>query len=55
MSVKQRQLALSAGNRDADPAGALQRVMWDNHQVMHRGRPFPAHEVRDVRRQQYAS
>jgi len=25
-------------------------VMWDNRQVMHRGRPFPAHEVRDVRR-----
>jgi alpha-ketoglutarate-dependent 2,4-dichlorophenoxyacetate dioxygenase len=25
-------------------------VMWDNRQVMHRGRPFPAYEVRDVRR-----
>ena len=25
-------------------------VMWDNRQVMHRGRPFPANEVRDVRR-----
>lgn len=25
-------------------------VMWDNRQVMHRGRPFPAHEPRDVRR-----
>jgi alpha-ketoglutarate-dependent 2,4-dichlorophenoxyacetate dioxygenase len=25
-------------------------VMWDNRQTMHRGRPFPAHEVRDVRR-----
>jgi alpha-ketoglutarate-dependent 2,4-dichlorophenoxyacetate dioxygenase len=24
--------------------------MWDNRQVMHRGRPFPAHEVRDVHR-----
>jgi alpha-ketoglutarate-dependent 2,4-dichlorophenoxyacetate dioxygenase len=25
-------------------------VVWDNRQVMHRGRPFPAHEPRDVRR-----
>ncbi len=25
-------------------------VMWDNRQVMHRGRPFPADEPRDVRR-----
>ena len=25
-------------------------VMWDNRRTMHRGRPFPAHEVRDVRR-----
>ena len=25
-------------------------VMWDNRQTMHRGRPFPAPEVRDVRR-----
>src|SRR5215469_13826621 len=25
-------------------------VMWDNRQVMHRGRPFPAQEPRDVRR-----
>ena len=25
-------------------------VMWDNRQTMHRGRPFPAHEARDVRR-----
>jgi alpha-ketoglutarate-dependent 2,4-dichlorophenoxyacetate dioxygenase len=25
-------------------------VMWDNRQTMHRARPFPAHEVRDVRR-----
>jgi len=25
-------------------------VMWDNRQVMHRGRPFPVHEPRDVRR-----
>jgi alpha-ketoglutarate-dependent 2,4-dichlorophenoxyacetate dioxygenase len=25
-------------------------VIWDNRQVMHRGRPFPAHEPRDVRR-----
>jgi alpha-ketoglutarate-dependent 2,4-dichlorophenoxyacetate dioxygenase len=25
-------------------------VMWDNRQVMHRGRAFPAHEPRDVRR-----
>jgi alpha-ketoglutarate-dependent 2,4-dichlorophenoxyacetate dioxygenase len=25
-------------------------VMWDNRQVMHRGRPFPANEPRDVRR-----
>jgi alpha-ketoglutarate-dependent 2,4-dichlorophenoxyacetate dioxygenase len=25
-------------------------VMWDNRQVMHRARPFPAHEPRDVRR-----
>ncbi len=25
-------------------------VMWDNRQTMHRGRPFPAEEVRDVRR-----
>jgi alpha-ketoglutarate-dependent 2,4-dichlorophenoxyacetate dioxygenase len=25
-------------------------VMWDNRQTMHRSRPFPAHEPRDVRR-----
>src|SRR5437667_883649 len=25
-------------------------VMWDNRQVRHRGRPFPAHAPRDVRR-----
>ena len=25
-------------------------VIWDNRQVMHRGRPFPGHEARDVRR-----
>jgi alpha-ketoglutarate-dependent 2,4-dichlorophenoxyacetate dioxygenase len=25
-------------------------VMWDNRQVMHRGRAFPSHEPRDVRR-----
>jgi alpha-ketoglutarate-dependent 2,4-dichlorophenoxyacetate dioxygenase len=25
-------------------------VMWDNRQVMHRARPFPAHEARDMRR-----
>jgi alpha-ketoglutarate-dependent 2,4-dichlorophenoxyacetate dioxygenase len=25
-------------------------VMWDNRQTMHRGRPFPHDEVRDVRR-----
>jgi len=25
-------------------------VMWDNRATMHRGRPFPAHEARDVRR-----
>jgi alpha-ketoglutarate-dependent 2,4-dichlorophenoxyacetate dioxygenase len=25
-------------------------VMWDNRRTMHRGRPFPAHEPRDVRR-----
>ena len=25
-------------------------VMWDNRQTMHRGRPFPPHEARDVRR-----
>jgi len=25
-------------------------VMWDNRQTIHRGRPFPAHEARDVRR-----
>lgn len=25
-------------------------VMWDNRQTMHRGRPFPSHEMRDVRR-----
>jgi alpha-ketoglutarate-dependent 2,4-dichlorophenoxyacetate dioxygenase len=25
-------------------------VMWDNRQVMHRGRPFPMEEARDVRR-----
>ncbi len=25
-------------------------VMWDNRQTMHRGRPFAAHEMRDVRR-----
>src|SRR5918992_2845811 len=25
-------------------------VIWDNRQTMHRGRPFPAGEVRDVRR-----
>ena len=25
-------------------------VMWDNHQTMHHGRPFPPDEARDVRR-----
>ncbi|MBM3344388.1 MAG: TauD/TfdA family dioxygenase [Betaproteobacteria bacterium] len=25
-------------------------VMWDNRQTMHRGRPFPAEQARDVRR-----
>ena len=25
-------------------------IMWDNRQTMHRARPFPAHEARDVRR-----
>ncbi|PYM18721.1 MAG: 2,4-dichlorophenoxyacetate dioxygenase [Candidatus Rokuibacteriota bacterium] len=25
-------------------------VIWDNRRTMHRGRPFPAHEPRDVRR-----
>ena len=25
-------------------------VMWDNRVTMHRARPFPAHEIRDVRR-----
>lgn len=25
-------------------------VMWDNRRTMHRGRPFPSHEPRDVRR-----
>ena len=25
-------------------------VMWDNRQTMHRARPFPAHEKRDMRR-----
>ena len=25
-------------------------IMWDNRQTMHRGRPFPAEEARDVRR-----
>jgi len=25
-------------------------VMWDNRRTMHRGRPFPQHEPRDVRR-----
>ncbi|HEX2825948.1 MAG TPA: TauD/TfdA family dioxygenase [Burkholderiales bacterium] len=25
-------------------------VMWDNRQTMHRGRSYPAHEARDVRR-----
>ena len=25
-------------------------VIWDNRQVMHRARPFPAHEPRDMRR-----
>ena len=25
-------------------------VMWDNRQTMHRARPFPAHEPRDMRR-----
>ena len=25
-------------------------VMWDNRVTMHRGRPFPANEARDVRR-----
>ena len=25
-------------------------VMWDNRRTMHRGRAFPAHEKRDVRR-----
>jgi len=24
--------------------------MWDNRQTMHRGRPFPVGEARDVRR-----
>jgi len=24
--------------------------MWDNRATMHRGRPFPAQEARDVRR-----
>ena len=24
--------------------------MWDNRATMHRGRPFDAHEVRDMRR-----
>jgi alpha-ketoglutarate-dependent 2,4-dichlorophenoxyacetate dioxygenase len=25
-------------------------VIWDNRQTMHRGRPYPSHEARDVRR-----
>ncbi|HEX5816201.1 MAG TPA: TauD/TfdA family dioxygenase, partial [Methylomirabilota bacterium] len=25
-------------------------VMWDNRRTMHRARPFPAHEPRDMRR-----
>jgi alpha-ketoglutarate-dependent 2,4-dichlorophenoxyacetate dioxygenase len=25
-------------------------VMWDNRQTMHRARPFPANEPRDMRR-----
>src|SRR4029434_11051165 len=25
-------------------------VMWDTRQTMHRARPFPAHEPRDMRR-----
>jgi len=25
-------------------------VMWDNRQTMHRARPFPVHEPRDMRR-----
>ena len=25
-------------------------VMWDNRQTMHRARPFPHHEPRDMRR-----
>jgi alpha-ketoglutarate-dependent 2,4-dichlorophenoxyacetate dioxygenase len=29
-------------------------VMWDNRQTMHRGRPFPPEEVRDVRRTTWA-
>ena len=28
----------------------LDLVMWDNRRTMHRARPFPAHEPRDVRR-----
>jgi alpha-ketoglutarate-dependent 2,4-dichlorophenoxyacetate dioxygenase len=24
--------------------------MWDNRRTMHRARPFPAHEPRDMRR-----
>ena len=30
-------------------------VMWDNRQTMHRARPFPAHEPRDMRRTTLAS
>jgi alpha-ketoglutarate-dependent 2,4-dichlorophenoxyacetate dioxygenase len=29
-------------------------AMWDNRQTMHRARPFPAHEPRDMRRTMFA-
>jgi alpha-ketoglutarate-dependent 2,4-dichlorophenoxyacetate dioxygenase len=40
----QRQFVYSHGWRVGD------LVMWDNRQTMHRARPFPEHEPRDVRR-----
>jgi alpha-ketoglutarate-dependent 2,4-dichlorophenoxyacetate dioxygenase len=40
----QRQFVYAHGWRVGD------LVMWDNRQTMHRARPFPAHEPRDMRR-----
>ena len=38
----------SSSTRTAGECGDL--VMWDNRRTMHRARPFPGHEPRDVRR-----